>query len=60
MNKIDLLKKLNTVKTRSAWGRGVLGYALEIVDTYGDGDVDVTHYDELNEIVNGDEDDEEE
>ena len=48
MNKIDLLKKLNTVKTRSAWDRGVLGYALEIVDTYGDGDIqsvdDVLNY----------------
>lgn len=39
MNKIDLLKKLNTVKTRSAWDRGVLGYALEIVDEHGEGDI---------------------
>lgn len=48
MNKIDLLKKLNTVKTRSAWDRGVLGYALEIVDEHGDGDIqsvdDVLNY----------------
>ena len=48
MNKIDLLKKLNAVKTRSAWDKGVLGYALEIVDTYGEGDIqsvdDVLNY----------------
>jgi len=48
MNKIDLLKKLNTVKTRSAWDRGVLGYALEIVDEHGEGDIqsvdDVLNY----------------
>ena len=48
MNKIDLLKKLNATKTRSAWDRGVLGYALEIVDEHGDGDIqsvdDVLNY----------------
>lgn len=48
MNKIDLLKKLNAVKTRSAWDRGVLDYALEIVDEHGDGDIqsvdDVLNY----------------
>jgi len=48
MNKIDLLKKLDTVKTRSAWDRGVLGYAQEIVDVYGDDDIqsvdDVLNY----------------
>lgn len=48
MNKIELLKKLNTVKTRSAWDKGVLGYALEIVDEHGDGDIktvdDVLNY----------------
>lgn len=48
MNKIDLLKKLNAVKTRSAWDKGVLGYALEIVDTHGEGDIqsvdDVLNY----------------
>lgn len=48
MNKIDLLKKLNTVKTRSAWDRGVLCYAQEIVDEHGDGDIktvdDVLNY----------------
>ena len=32
----------------------------ELAEAIMDGDVDVTHYDELNEIVNGDEDDEEE
>ena len=48
MNKIELLKKLNAVKTRSAWDKGVLGYALEIVDEHGDGDIqsvdDVLNY----------------
>ena len=48
MNKIELLKKLNTVKTRSAWDRGVLGYALEIVDEHGPEEVtsvdDVLNY----------------
>lgn len=32
----------------------------ELAEAIMDGKVDVTHYDELNEIVNGDEDDEEE
>ena len=31
MNKIDLLKALNARRTNSAWTRGVLSYALEIV-----------------------------
>lgn len=48
MNKIELLKKLNTVKARSAWDKGVLGYALEIVDEHGEGDIqsvdDVLNY----------------
>lgn len=48
MNKIDLLKKLNAVKTRSAWDKGVLGYALEIVENYAPEDVtsvdDVLNY----------------
>lgn len=48
MNKIDLLKKLNTVKTRSAWDKGVLDYALEIVENYAPEDVtsvdDVLNY----------------
>jgi len=48
MNKIDLLKKLNTVKTRSAWDKGVLDYALEIVENYAPEEVtsvdDVLNY----------------
>lgn len=48
MNKLDLLKKLNSVKARSAWDKGVLDYALEIVDTHGEGDIqtvdDVLNY----------------
>lgn len=48
MNKIELIKKLNTVKTRSAWDKGVLGYALEIVENYAPEDVtsvdDVLNY----------------
>lgn len=48
MNKIDLLKKLNTIKTRSAWDKGVLGYTLEIVENYAPEEVtsvdDVLNY----------------
>lgn len=48
MNKIELIRKLNTVKTRSAWDKGVLGYALEIVENYAPEDVtsvdDVLNY----------------
>jgi len=48
MNKIELIKKLNTVKTRSAWDKGVLDYALEIVENYAPEEVtsvdDVLNY----------------
>lgn len=48
MNKIDLLKALNARRTNSAWTRGVLSYALEIVDDHGNGDIksvdDVMNY----------------
>jgi hypothetical protein len=50
MKNLSLYNKIESIKTRSAWGRGVQSYALELVDGAG---IELTMENMKAELLNG-------